>query len=144
MMMGRPLLCRSLFLFSLLFFLKRIVKIKAFVIGTSPRGLSKLTMRDGSTATTYFSVGDSIRVITDVWHHPPSRPSFNSFGLIGVVVDIWEKCEVDPHCCCAELAFDAPIEVKFEGIESYPTTTNSWTAHYSCDEIERVSCKSSD
>ena len=28
-------------------------------------------------------------------------------GRVGTVDDAWEKCEEDPHCCCAELADEA-------------------------------------
>ena len=48
---------------------------------------------------------------------PEFDDSFSSLGFEGVVVDIWDKCEVDPHCCCAELAYDAPIRV-MQTIES--------------------------
>jgi hypothetical protein len=54
------------------------------------------------------------------------------------VIGVWEKCVVDPHCCCAELAFDAPIEVRFEGNE-YDEQQDSWTAFFAVDEIECVS-----
>jgi hypothetical protein len=96
-----------------------------------------LFMRDGSTASVYFSVGDNVMVKTDVWHQPKRLPRFSSKGLVGVVVDVWDKCEVDPHCCCAELAFDAPIEVKFIG-KQYDEDSESWTAHFAVDEIERI------
>lgn len=73
-------------------------------------------MRDGSTANTYFQIGQQIRVIKQVFHDPPSKQRFSSLDKIGIVIGVWEKCEVDPTCCCAELAFDAPIEVLFQGI----------------------------
>ena len=55
----------------------------------------------------------------------------------GYVVGVWDKCEVDPHCCCAELAFDAPVEVRFEG-RQYDTVSDYWTGHFSLDEIEKI------
>ena len=102
---------------------------------------SYLSMRDGSTSSNYFKVGEKVRVSTDVWHRPPhaSKPSFSSKGREGSVVQVWEKCEVDPACCCAELAFDAPIEVRFEG-DDYDETSSFWTAFFAVDEIE--SCES--
>ena len=63
-----------------------------------------MTMRDGSTAAIYFSVGDTVCVTTDVIHTPPPPSplsSFSSRGLIGRVKEIWSKCDVDPACCCA-------------------------------------------
>ena len=33
-------------------------------------------------------------------------------GMQGKVVYAWEKCEVDPTCCCAELSMeDASVQV---------------------------------
>ena len=94
-------------------------------------------MRDGSTASNYFSVGARVRVVKPVTHRPPALPSrsFSSFGKVGTVIGVWEKCEVDPHCCCAELAFDAPIEVRFDDYDYNPAEC-SWTAFYAVDEIE--------
>ena len=94
-------------------------------------------MRDASTASAYFNINDKVKVIKNVYHYPKNNGQFSSFGLSGTVVDVWDKCEVDPHCCCAELAFDAPIEVKFEGYQ-YHNNISSWTAHFALDEIEHV------
>lgn len=94
-------------------------------------------MRDASTASTFFSVGDKVKIVKDVWHRPQSLPSFNSFDLEGTVCEVWEKCEVDPHCCCAELAFDAPIQVRFFG-NQYNSDMDNWTAHFAMDEIQVV------
>lgn len=94
-------------------------------------------MRDGSTASTYFNVGDKVRIVENVWHRPQAKQPFSSKDLVGVVCGVWEKCEVDPHCCCAELAFDAPIEVLFTG-DQYDADANIWTAHFSVDEIQRI------
>ena len=94
-------------------------------------------MRDASTASVFFSVGDKVRIIKDVWHRPQSLPSFNSIDLEGTVCEVWEKCEVDPHCCCAELAFDAPIQVRFLG-NQYISDIDNWTAHFAMDEIQVV------
>ena len=36
----------------------------------------------------------------------------NMKGMQGKVVYAWEKCEVDPTCCCAELSMeDASVQV---------------------------------
>ena len=91
-------------------------------------------MRDGSTASVFFAIGDRVKIVKDVWHRPKSLPPFTSIEMIGTVCDIWEKCEVDPHCCCAELAFDAPVQVRFAGSQ-YDADTDNWTAHFALDEI---------
>jgi len=101
--------------------------------------LKQITMRDGSAADTFINVDDYVRVVADVPHYPPGRDKFSSLNKIGRVVSVWVKCEVDPHCCCAELAFDAPIEVQFENDDSYyGDALKSWTGHFSLDEIEMV------
>jgi hypothetical protein len=96
-----------------------------------------LHMRDGSTAAVFFELGDSVKVVSEVLHRPNHRPAFTSKGLVGKVVSLWEKCEVDPHCCCAEQAFDAPIEVEFEN-DLYYEEKRRWTGHFAADELEKV------
>jgi len=54
-------------------------------------------MKDNSSAT-WFNVGDRVRVIEDVMKNKTT----NLKGRIGTVVETWEKCDVDPTCCCAE------------------------------------------
>jgi hypothetical protein len=54
---------------------------------TSRRG--RVSMRDGSTATNYFSVGDTVRVISDVY-----CGGVNTVSMVGSVIEVWEKCEV--------------------------------------------------
>jgi len=64
---------------------------------------------DGSTAAGFLNIGDEVRVLHDVFHLSITGYKFSSKGMTGIIDDIWVKCEVDPHCCCAELAFDAPV-----------------------------------
>ena len=112
--------------------------IKLVLLGTV-RGFS-LFMRDGSTARGFFNVGDKVEVTAEVVHRPPQGLSFSSKGMIGIVKDVWDKCEVDPHCCCAELAFDAPYEVSFNSFHYYGRDSgiSSWTAHFSDEEIALI------
>ena len=77
--------------------------------------------------------------------HPEFQRKFNSSQFEGVVTDVWEKCEVDPHCCCAELAFDAPITVMFNvTLSSYNeygaigSRTVSWKSCYGIDELIKI------
>ncbi|KAL3779280.1 hypothetical protein HJC23_008632 [Cyclotella cryptica] len=55
-----------------------------------------LYMGDHSSAT-LFQAGDTVTVIHDV-----IKAGRNLKGLRGEVVETWEKCDVDPTCCCAE------------------------------------------
>mmetsp|Transcript_18230 Transcript_18230/g.18295 ORF Transcript_18230/g.18295 Transcript_18230/m.18295 type:complete len:128 (+) Transcript_18230:89-472(+) len=97
-----------------------------------------LVMKDASTIG-YFRIGDSVRIISDVPHRSQNGTSFCSNGFTGKVVEVWEKCEVDPHCCCAELAFDAPIQVQFTGEKVKQLMgSDEWCAHFALDEIEKL------
>ena len=96
---------------------------------------SSIIMKDSSTASVYFSIGNKVRIVKDVFHTPHNMTSFSSLGMEGVICSVWDKCEVDPFCCCAELAYDAPIEVKFAG-SRYDPSKESWNAHFALDELE--------
>ena len=58
-------------------------------------------MRDSSSVT-WFKAGDRVRVAESVMSRGQDLR-----GRTGTVADAWEKCEEDPHCCCAELAEEA-------------------------------------
>ncbi|KAL7530187.1 hypothetical protein ACHAXR_003351 [Thalassiosira sp. AJA248-18] len=53
-------------------------------------------MGDHSCAT-IFQKGDTVTVMEDVM-----KAGKNLKGLSGTVIETWEKCDVDPTCCCAE------------------------------------------
>lgn len=73
-----------------------------------------LAMRDSSSVT-WFQVGDRVRVNQGI-----VAKGMSLKGRVGVVSDAWEKCEVDPHCCCAELAEeDAAVTVSFGNFTYY-------------------------
>ena len=55
-----------------------------------------MTMRD-SSASYWFRAGDRVRVTHDVY-----KAELNLKDRVGTVQETWEKCEVDPTCCCAE------------------------------------------
>ena len=65
-------------------------------------------MGDHSSAT-LFQVGDTVTVVEDVM-----KAGKNLKGLSGTVIETWEKCEVDPTCCCAEWVDEGlSVHVKF-------------------------------
>lgn len=69
-------------------------------------------MRDSSAAY-WFSVGDTVEVVEDV-----RKADKNLRGWKGRVVETWEKCDVDPTCCCAEQVDEnMAVRVKFEARE---------------------------
>ena len=79
-------------------------------------------MRDVSAANA-FCVGDSVRVVTrdiSVTDHG------NLYHQVGTVVETWEKCDVDPTCCCAEQVDDQlAVRVQFVRTAAATTTTNN-------------------
>lgn len=112
---------------------------------------SMLTMRDRSSSY-WFSVGQRVRVVEDVWRgssftspsistsistSPSASQRENLKGRTGTVVETWEKCDVDPTCCCAEqvdtnmavrvefAVADAVADADAVGVEA--KTTNSTT-----------------
>eukprot|EP00521_Asterionellopsis_glacialis_P005031 CAMPEP_0195265606 /NCGR_PEP_ID=MMETSP0706-20130129/11526_1 /TAXON_ID=33640 /ORGANISM="Asterionellopsis glacialis, Strain CCMP134" /LENGTH=144 /DNA_ID=CAMNT_0040320061 /DNA_START=253 /DNA_END=687 /DNA_ORIENTATION=+ len=78
-------------------------------------------MRDRSSAY-WFKVGDAVRVVEDV-----SKAGTNLRGRAGIVTKTWEKCDVDPTCCCAENVDEGmnvhvefpPINDELEGFVFY-------------------------
>jgi len=95
-------------------------------------------MRDGSTASVFFKVGDRVKIVKDVFVVNPEGSRISTKGMEGIVSDIWEKCEVDPHCCCAEQAFDAPFRVDF----ATNLTMASFYGLYADDEIDIIASSS--
>ncbi|KAL3765464.1 hypothetical protein ACHAW5_008577 [Stephanodiscus triporus] len=69
---------------------------------------TSLSMGDRSSATR-FCVGDAVTVVEEV-----AKAGKSLRGLSGVVVETWEKCDVDPTCCCAEWVDESlSIRVRF-------------------------------
>jgi hypothetical protein len=82
-------------------------------------------MRDLS-ASYWFSVGDSVKVVDDV-----SKAGVNLRNRQGTVVQTWEKCDVDPTCCCAEqVDLGMAVRVEFQGTEVDETVDGSSFYHY--------------
>eukprot|EP00291_Cryptomonas_curvata_P008376 CAMPEP_0172198908 /NCGR_PEP_ID=MMETSP1050-20130122/28366_1 /TAXON_ID=233186 /ORGANISM="Cryptomonas curvata, Strain CCAP979/52" /LENGTH=81 /DNA_ID=CAMNT_0012875817 /DNA_START=185 /DNA_END=430 /DNA_ORIENTATION=+ len=69
-------------------------------------------------------------------------------GLRGFVQSIWEKCEVDPACCCAENGMEeASVAVRFD-LEPAQAARFCWpdgevepsfTSYFSTEELRLVS-----
>jgi len=73
-------------------------------------------MRDQSSAY-WFQAGDRVQVIENVERGANNSVKQNLKGWQGVVVQAFEKCEVDPTCCCAEFV-DRNMAVTVEFIPS--------------------------
>ena len=68
-----------------------------------------MEMRDAS-ASYWFQVGDQVKVVEDVMKAGSSLRNRR-----GKVVETWEKCDVDPTCCCAEqVDLGMAVRVEFQ------------------------------
>jgi hypothetical protein len=86
---------------------------------------SKLILHDRS-ATTWFATGDSVVVTEDVM-----KNGENIRGSRGRVIETWEKCEVDPTCCCAEQVDpNMAVRVEFQSSATSSTPDASTFTHY--------------
>jgi len=91
-----------------------------------------LQMRDASSAN-WFKVGDRVRVVEDV-----EKAGVNLKGKVGCVVETWEKCDVDPTCCCAEFVDTGfAVHVKFEAT-NIPGGRDSFIHFFAEDELLKV------
>ena len=69
-----------------------------------------LQMKD-SSCSYWFQVGDIVQVSTTV-----HKAGIDLKGRRGMVTETWEKCSVDPTCCCAEFVDDNyAVTVTFQG-----------------------------
>jgi hypothetical protein len=94
---------------------------------------SPLEMRDRSSAY-WFSIGDTVRVVDNV-----AKAGHSLKGRIGVVLETWEKCDVDPTCCCAEnVDMDMNIRVEFQGTEESETKDGSFSHYFGEHELAKV------
>lgn len=74
-----------------------------------------VAMRDSSSVT-WLKNNDRVKVIESVMSRGEDLK-----GRTGTVTMAWEKCEVDPHCCCAELAEeDVAVHVDLDPPDARP------------------------
>ena len=86
-------------------------------------------MKD-SSCSYWFQVGDTVQVSTTV-----RKAGVDLKGRIGKVTETWEKCSVDPTCCCAEFVDDNyAVTVTFEG----SIDERCFTHHFNEDELVMV------
>jgi len=94
---------------------------------------SIVTMRDASSAY-WFNVGDSVRVVDDVMKAGTSLK-----GRAGTVVETWEKCDVDPTCCCAEqVDIGMAVRVEFPGTETDTSESGSFMHYFAEEELTKA------
>lgn len=87
----------------------------------------QLIMRDASAAY-WFRVGDLVKVTEDVF---VKAGTMNLRGFCGNVVETWEKCDVDPTCCCAEqVDTGMAVRVAFASNNDDDDASNSSFLHY--------------
>lgn len=100
----------------------------------SIHGAASWSMRDLS-ASYWFTAGDAVRVVSSV-----PKASYELQGRIGRVVATWEKCDVDPTCCCAEqVDTNYAVRVEFPGsVEDSEKEGESFYHYFAEDEITKV------
>jgi len=107
----------------------------------SNRNRCALKMRDASCAY-WFNVGDKVKVTSSV-----IKAGIDLRGRIGQVINTWEKCDVDPTCCCAEFVDDNfAVTVKFDGKidlnvateEEFIKGVDMFTHFFNEDELVKV------
>jgi len=102
-----------------------------------------LHMRDASCAY-WFNVGDKVKVTSSV-----TKAGVDLKGRVGDVIQTWEKCDVDPTCCCAEFVDDNfAVTVKFNGKVDTASATgegfikgidiDTFTHYFNEDELIKV------
>jgi hypothetical protein len=102
-------------------------------IGATGKYLNTLTMRDLS-ASYWFKVGQKVRVVDDVY-----KAGANLRDRQGTVVETFEKCQVDPTCCCAEqVDVGMAVRVEFPGSESDERESGSFVHYFAEDELLEV------
>lgn len=93
-------------------------------------------MGDHSSAT-LFEVGDTVKVIEDV-----IKAGDNLRGRIGTVIETWEKCDVDPTCCCAEMVDEGlSVHVKFNAKnedEDVLSASDTFIHYFAESELQEV------
>ena len=129
----------------------------SFSIGFADHGLGRLkrrvdaaslcrspAMRDHSTVTE-FADQDRVEVTVEL-----SARGSSLKGMVGTIASTWEKCEVDPTCCCAELGMEeASVEVVFHApdagerfdrftLSDEERARGSFSAYFSPEELSLV------
>jgi hypothetical protein len=102
-------------------------------------GTLLLTMRDLS-ATYWFQIGEAVLVVGDV-----VKANHNLRGRQGVVTETWEKCDVDPTCCCAEqVDLGMAVRVYFMGSEKDAKDGGSFEHYFAEDELVKMNVNDSE
>lgn len=105
----------------------------------SAAAISSLTMRDHS-ASYWFQVGNQVKVVDDV-----AKNGINLKHRTGKVVETWEKCDVDPTCCCAEqVDTGMAVRVEFQGTEAEETQEGSFYHYFAEEELLQIKEDSSE
>lgn len=90
-------------------------------------------MKDNSAAY-WFTTGDIVKVVDDV-----VKAGYNLKGRHGKVMTTWEKCSVDPTCCCAEwVDTGMSIRVEFQGTEKTEKGEGSFMHYFAEEELLKV------
>jgi hypothetical protein len=111
------------------------------ISSSSSSSTSTLVMRDKS-ASYWFQAGDTVRVVENVYcmrgNQDGNTNRVNLLGRVGTVVQTWEKCTVDPTCCCAEQVNpEMAVHVQFSNSHE-SANQDSFTYYFSEEELVQV------
>ena len=102
-------------------------------------------MKDLSSANA-FQIGDEVRVVSSV-----IKAGVDLNNRVGTVEETWEKCDVDPTCCCAEFVDENfAVTVRFDGSiddvsgKEVSGTKDIFTHFFSEDELIKTWIKKDD
>lgn len=92
-------------------------------------------MRDKSSSY-WFTIGDTVKVIAE----DVVKAGVNLQGRTGIVKETWEKCDVDPTCCCAEQVDEnMAVRVEFKSVVDDPLVAQmSFTHYFAEEELQKV------
>merc|ERR1719291_135559 len=130
--MASSVVCCWLVLFPLLFILHWSRGCCGFNrLNYTGRSRETNIFMDRSSANV-FQLGDEVTVVEDV-----VKAGSSLKGMSGVVVETWEKCDVDPTCCCAELVDEGlSVHVKFYSpVPPFSCDGNEFIHYFSESEL---------
>ena len=95
-----------------------------------------ISRRDAS-ASYWFQLGDTVKVVAD----DVEKAGTNLRDRVGTVIETWEKCDVDPTCCCAEqVDVNMAVRVKFDDKDDNASSEEdtSFTYYFAEEELDKA------
>lgn len=124
------LMLRLIFFLAVASLVDMIQPASGFLSANNIKRRMPILFMDHSSVTD-FKVGDEVTVVEDVM-----KAGKNLRGRSGEVIDTWEKCDVDPTCCCAEWVDDGlSVHVRFVAEENALFANNTFIHYFAESEL---------